>query len=124
MIPLSERIATDGITLTFTTTERYGKRLYSGIFHFEGRTLAHDWSESVDATEEPSTFEILAPAIRFSATAEAADDFEEWAEDFGKEASQENRETYTSWLEIAKNLRAFLGDERYEAYAYDSETHE
>ncbi len=118
---LSELIAADGITLTADVSEGGWRRTYQGVFHFEGRTLEHDWSVDITDTSEVDAASLLSTAVHYSATAEASDDFEEYADDMDMEPSEENRKTYTMWLEVAKSLRSFLGDERYERYAYEAE---
>lgn len=126
MKTLSEALAADGVTLTHTSKVVGDVRAFHGTFHLGGRTLEHDWSQSADSEDtNPSAASILGPAIRFSQTAEAADSYEDWAGDFSfNEEEWMSRETYEEWLDIAKRLRAFLGDARYEGYSSDLVEHE
>ena len=123
---LSERLAHDGITLTYTSQISGHNRVFRGEFHFEGRTLAHDWVQSAaDDGPEPTVTEVLAPALRFAMTAEAADDYKDWASGFNSEPKEwMPGDTYRQWLDIAKNLRAFLGDDRYESYSSNEVEHD
>lgn len=126
MKTLTDALAEDGVTLTYTSKVVGDTRMFYGTFHLKGRTMEHDWSQSVDSMDtDPSAASILGPAVRFAQTAEAADDYEDWAGDFSLNRKEwMPRETYREWLDIAKRLRAFLGDERYEGYSSDLVEHE
>lgn len=126
MRTLSEQLATDGVTLTYTSKTIGRNKHFSGTFHFQGRTLAHDWQQSAAYDgPAPTVTEIMAPAIRNAMTAEAADDYEEWASDFTSNPDEYMpKVVYREWLEIAKNLRAFLGDDRYESYSSNEVEHD
>lgn len=123
---LSERLAADGVTLTYTSQISGHNRTFCGEFHFEGRTLAHEWRQSANYDgPEPTVTEILAPALRFAMTAECADSYQDWASDWTSNPKEYMPEdTYRQWLEIAKNLRAFLGDDRYESYSSNEVEHD
>lgn len=123
---LSEALAADGVTLTYTSRVTGHNRVFNGVITCEGRTMEHDWSQDAGNTDtDPSAVSILAPAIRFAQTAEAADDYEEWASDFAADPSDwMDRETFEKWLKIAQNLRTLLGNERYESYSSNNVEHD
>jgi hypothetical protein len=127
MKTLSGALAADGVTLAQFISEVHGDtRTFHGTFHFEGRTLEHVWTQHAGNEDlHPSAASVLGPAIRFSQTAEAANGYEDWARDFSFDPEEwMPRETYLRWLAIAKRLRTFLGDERYEGYNSDLVEHD
>ena len=114
MHTLSKILAADGVTLTVTGDWRH----FRGTLHCEGRTLTHNWSQHADNRNVPSAMSVLGPALRNAQTAEAADSYEDWASDFEPDPRRwMPRDVYEDWLVVAGNLRALLGDERYEGYA-------
>lgn len=126
MRTLSEILAADGVTLTYTSEVVGRDHVFHGVFHFEGRTLEHEWSQSVDNPHvEPTVAEIMGPTLRFAMTAENSHDYKDWASEWTSNPDEwMPRETYEAWLDIAKNLRRLLGDERYESYSSNEVEHD
>lgn len=125
MRTLSEVLAADGITLTCTSETRGPIERFRGTFHFQGRTMEHEWVQHVaDSGVTPSVASVLGPVLCSAMSAEAADDFEAWTSTFDYNPGDWfTRDTYEEWLETARKLRAFLGDDRYESYGPDLVEH-
>lgn len=122
MEKLSDRLIRDGVKLSFRSGVTGRNRWFKGAFHCEGRAMEHDWSTDARNPKEPTAAGILGPAIRSAQTAEAAEDYEDWASDFSGDSV--DRATYQSQLAIAKNLRTLFGDEQYEAYSPNRVEHD
>jgi hypothetical protein len=125
---LSEKLAADDVTLDATMvggdTDASGWQhyKYEGVFTCEGRTMQHEWEEGAGNDSEPTVLDVIAQAIRQSATAEAAASYEDWASDYTSDPDEYMPiETYRANVQLARDLRDLLGDERFEDFAFNTE---
>ncbi|MER6605682.1 hypothetical protein ABT282_07150 [Streptomyces sp. NPDC000927] len=125
---LSEKLAADGVTLTGIELTAEGpdsngweRRAYTLTASFEGRTLVQE-AEYGTGAGEPTILDLMGPLIRQAATAEGAKSYEDWASDFTSDPDEYMpRDEYEESVQLAKRLRALLGDDRFEDYAYNTE---
>ncbi|MEU6362184.1 hypothetical protein [Streptomyces albidoflavus] len=125
---LSAKLAADGVTLTGIDLTAEGpdadgweRRAYTLTASFEGRTFTQEARYGMGASE-PTILDLMGMLLRQGANAEEADSYEDWASNFTSNPEEYMpRKTYTENVELARRLRAFLGDERFEDYVYDTE---
>ena len=121
---MSERIQRDHITADIRTD--YGRRpdwaswavdWYTVKLRRNGRQLTTGFGTGGIGVTAESVMECLCSD---SASYDQSEDWHEWADDLGMDASPSTRKLYERVQRQARKLRRFLGDD-YDAYLYETE---
>ena len=132
---LEDRIAADGITAAFTRrdrapgwatdTERSHDDWWDVTLSYGGAELRTPFSTGPGWTHEPGVADVIRALSDDAHTYFSADGFEDWAADMGWDAYEPGeggraRTRYKLVGEMAERFRAWLGEEQYEAYLYET----
>lgn len=123
-LPLSLLLRADGVTLasehiaTGTDATGWKHHEYRVTISYNGRTYTQTVLHGIGNEEAPELVETVGMLVRQSATAFNADDYEEWASEYSDDPEQWMPEqTYTDNVQMAKDLRALFGADRFDRYA-------
>lgn len=124
-LPLSLLLRRDGVTISSehvamgTDAEGWEHDEYRVTLAYDGRIYTQTVKHGVGVGAEPELVETVGMLVRQSATAYYADNFEDWASDFGgpDPANWMPRETYDNNVKMAEDLRALFGANRFDEYA-------
>lgn len=125
---LSERIASDGITIT---TEHTGERM-------EGNIQRADWKVTFKRRgarpmtvpkftcqpgAEPTALDVLDCLVSDASSYENEDGYEAWASQFSSDPEEwMPRSTYNAVAQQSEKLKKWLGDELYNDYLFETDS--
>jgi hypothetical protein len=95
---------------------------YRVTLRFNRKQLTCYFSMGIGLSGEPTAEDVLNSLAADAAGVENARDFEDWCSEYGYDTdSRKAEKTFKICQKQAKQLKAFLGDDLYQAFLFDTE---